>query len=128
MVIIGSSAGTAKDAIDILREEGKKVGLLKIRLFRPFPAEEIAEALKNAKVIACMDRTESYNGNCGPLGAEIRSALFNAKLAPEVINYVYGLGGRDVTADSLTSVFEDIIEIDKTKNVGEKYRYLSLRD
>jgi len=128
MVIIGSSAGTAKDAIDILREEGKKVGLLKIRLFRPFPAEEIAEALKNAKVIACMDRTESYNGNCGPLGAEIRSALFNAKLAPEVINYVYGLGGRDVTVDSLTSVFEDMIEIDKTKNVGEKYRYLSLRD
>ncbi|MHC1720403.1 MAG: pyruvate ferredoxin oxidoreductase [Clostridiaceae bacterium] len=128
MVIIGSSAGTAKDAIDNLREEGKKVGLLKIRLFRPFPAEEIAESLKNVKIIACMDRTESYNCNCGPLGAEVRSAMFNARLTPEVINYVYGLGGRDVTVDSLTSVFEDLIEIDQTKKVGERYRYLSLRD
>ena len=128
MVIIGSSAGTSKDAIDALRAEGKKVGLLKIRLFRPFPAEEIAEALKNAKVIACMDRTESYNGQCGPLGAEVKSALFNTRLTPEVINYVYGLGGRDVTVESLTSVFEDLIKIDETKDVGEKYRYLSLRD
>lgn len=128
MVIIGSSAGTAKDAIDALRAEGKKVGLLKIRLFRPFPAEEIAEALKNAKVIACMDRTESYNGQCGPLGAEVKSALFNTRLTPEVINYVYGLGGRDVTVESLTSVFEDLIKIDETKDAGEKYRYLSLRD
>lgn len=128
MVIIGSSAGTAKDVIDNLRADGKKVGLLKIRLFRPFPGEEIANALKQAKVIACMDRTESFNSQCGPIGAEVKSALFNAKLMPDVINYVYGLGGRDVTVESLTSVFKELIRIEETKDVGEKYRYLSLRD
>lgn len=128
MVIIGSSAGTAKDAIDQLRAEGKKAGLLKIRLFRPFPGEEIAYALKNARVIACMDRTESFNGQCGPLGAEVKSALFNARLMPEVINYVYGIGGRDVAVENITSVFEDLIKIDQTKDAGEKYRYLSLRE
>ncbi|MDD2554149.1 MAG: pyruvate ferredoxin oxidoreductase [Desulfotomaculaceae bacterium] len=128
MVIIGSAAGTAKDAIDKLRTEGKKVGLLKIRLFRPFPGEEIANALQKAKVIACMDRTESFNAQCGPLGAEVKSALFNARLMPVVINYVYGLGGRDVTVESITSVFEDLIEIDQTNDAGDKYRYLSLRE
>ena len=128
MVIIGSAAGTAKDAVDKLRAEGKKVGLLKIRLFRPFPGEEIAAALQNAKVIACMDRTESFNAQCGPLGAEVKSALFNARLMPVVINYVYGLGGRDVTVKSITSVYEDLIKIDQTNDAGEKYRYLSLRE
>jgi len=128
MVIIGSAAGTAKDAIDKLRVEGQKVGLLKIRLFRPFPGEEIAAALKNARVIACMDRTESFNAQCGPLGAEVKSALFNAGLAPVVINYVYGLGGRDVAVENITAVYADLIKIDQTNDAGEKYRYLSLRE
>jgi pyruvate ferredoxin oxidoreductase alpha subunit len=128
IVIIGSAAGTAKDAIDQLRSEGQKVGMLKIRLFRPFPGEEIAAALKNARVIACMDRTESFNTQCGPLGAEVKNALYNAGQTPVVINYVYGLGGRDVAVENITSVYADLIEIDKTKDAGEKYRYLSLRD
>jgi pyruvate ferredoxin oxidoreductase alpha subunit len=128
MVIIGSAAGTAKDAVDILREKGIKAGLLKIRLFRPFPEEEIAHALKSAKVIACMDRTESFSGHCGPLGTEVRSALLNARLMPEVINYVYGIGGRDVAVDNIISVFEDLIEIDQTKDAGARYRYLSVRE
>jgi pyruvate ferredoxin oxidoreductase alpha subunit len=128
MVIIGSAAGTAKDAIDKLRAEGQKVGLLKIRLFRPFPGEEIAAALKNARVIACMDRTESFSTRCGPLGAEVKSALFDAGLAPVVINYVYGIGGRDVAVENIVSVYADLIKIDQTNDAGEKYRYLSLRD
>lgn len=127
MVTMGSSAGTAKDAIDALRDKGVKAGLLKIRLFRPFPGEEIAEALKNAKVIACMDRTESYNGQAGPIGADVKTALYNAGMTPKVLNYVYGLAGRDVTVEALTSVFEDMQEVDKSGNVGDAYRYLSLR-
>ncbi|NMA51573.1 MAG: pyruvate ferredoxin oxidoreductase, partial [Peptococcaceae bacterium] len=103
-------------------------GLLKIRLFRPFPEEEIAQALKSARVIACMDRTESFSGHCGPLGAEVKSALLNARLMPEVINYVYGIGGRDVAVENIISVFEDLIEIDQTKNAGARYRYLSVRE
>lgn len=128
IVIIGSAAGTAKDAVDQLRAEGKKAGLLKIRLFRPFPAAEIAAALKNARVIACMDRTESFSGECGPLGAEVKSALMDARLMPFVINYVYGIGGRDVAVENIISVFADLIRVDQTKDAGETYRYLSLRE
>lgn len=128
MVIIGSAAGTAKDTVDTLREKGIKAGLLKIRLFRPFPAEEIAEALKNVKYLAIMDRTEDFNTNCGPLGAEIKSALYNKNLHPAALNYCYGLGGRDVTVDSLTSVFEDLERVAETGELGETYRYLSVRE
>ncbi len=128
MVVIGAAAGTAKDAADQLREKGIKAGVLKIRLFRPFPAEEIVAAIKHAKVIACMDRTESYNGNAGPLGAEIKAALFDAGETVKVLNYVYGLGGRDVTVDSLTSVFEDMQKVAQSGVVGETYRYLSVRE
>ncbi|HIU67682.1 MAG TPA: pyruvate ferredoxin oxidoreductase [Candidatus Caccomorpha excrementavium] len=128
IVIMGSAVGTAKDAVDRLRAQGVKAGLLKLRVFRPFPAEELAAALAHVRVLACMDRTESFNNECGPLGAEVKSALFDAGLAPKVINYVYGLGGRDVTVESITSVYEDLIQIDKTKEMGAKYRYLSLRE
>ncbi len=128
MVVIGSAAGTAKDAVDALREQGTKAGLLKIRLFRPFPSEEIAAALANVKAVAIMDRTEDFNTNCGPLGAEVKSALYNANLHPHAINYCYGLGGRDVTVESLTSVYNDLMEAEKNGAVGETYRYLSVRE
>lgn len=127
IVIMGSAAGTAKDAVDALRDQGVKAGLLKLRVFRPFPAAEIADALKGVKAIACMDRTESFNNECGPLGAEVKSALFDAGLAPKVINYVYGLGGRDVTVDSIATVYEELKKCAETGDTGEKYRYLSLR-
>ena len=126
MVIIGSAAGTAKDTVDALRERGVRAGILKIRLFRPFPAEEIAEALSHVGYLAIMDRTEDFNTNCGPLGAEIKSALYNRNLHPAVVNYCYGLGGRDVTVESLTSVFEDLMHIKETGEPGEAYRYLSV--
>lgn len=128
MVIINSAAGTGKDVVDQLRSQGVKAGLLKIRLFRPFPAEEIAKALKGAKAVAIMDRAESFSGNGGPLGAEIRSALYNAGSKALTINYVYGLGGRDVRVEDLGSVFEDLIEAEENNNAGEPYRYLSVRE
>ena len=127
IVIIGSAAGTAKDAIDNLREQGKKVGLIKIRMFRPFPSEEIAMALKNVKAVAMMDRTESFNNACGPLGAEVSAALFRAKITCESINYVYGLGGRDVRVQDIESVFADLenVAVNGTK---DNYRYLCVRE
>ena len=128
LVIMGSAAGTAKDAVDALRDKGIKAGILKLRLFRPFPAEEIADALKDVKYLAIMDRTEDFETNCGPLGSEIKSALFNKNLRPFTLNYCYGLGGRDVTVESLTSVFEDLFEVEKTGDLGEVYRYLSVRE
>lgn len=128
MVIINSAAGTAKDAVDELRDKGHKVGLLKIRVFRPFPAEELREALKHVKSIAIMDRCEGFSSQGGPLGAELRAALYGLENEPKTVNYIYGIGGRDVRVEHLMSVFEEVEEIAKTGDIGESYRYLSVRE
>lgn len=127
VVIIGSSAGTAKDAVDELRREGIKAGVVKVRVFRPFPAEEIAEALKNIKAVAIMDKAEGFSNNGGPLGAEVKAALYGSATGVKAANFVYGLGGRDVSIKSLRTVFESIIEMDKTGNAPTHYQYLGLR-
>ena len=127
MVLIGSAAGTAKDAVDKLRAEGKKVGIIKIRMFRPFPAAEIAEALKNVKAVALMDRTESYNDHGGPIGAEVMAALFRAKVNCEAVNYVYGLGGRDVRVEHIEEVFAELEKI-AAEGTDSAYRYMGLRE
>ena len=111
VVMIGSAAGTTKDAIDRLREKGEKVGLIKIRLFRPFPAERIAEALKGVKAVAVMDRAEGYTNHGGPLGADVMAALFRARSTAYAINIVYGLGGRDVRVEDMEKVFADLKQI-----------------
>lgn len=129
LIIIGSSAGTAKEAVKRLRANGRKVGLIKIRSFRPFPTEDIAEALKNVKSFAAMDKSDSFNGHCGPIYAETCSALYAAGVsAPKGISYIYGLGGRDVKVDSIERVFADLEKITKTGVVGETYRYLDVRE
>lgn len=111
-----------------MRDNGKKVGLLKIRLFRPFPAEEIREALKNIKVLAVMDRCEGFNAYGGPLGAEVKGALYSLEKGPKVVNYIYGLGGRDVRVENIEEVFNELEKIDSSGELGEEYRYLSVRD
>ena len=129
IIIIGSSAGTAKEAIQELRAEGKKVGLIKIRSFRPFPAEEIAEALKNVKAFAAMDKDDSFNAHCGPIYAETCASLYAAGIsAPKGISYIYGLGGRDVRVESIKKVFAELADIAATGDVGETYRYLDVRE
>ena len=129
IVIIGSSAGTAKEAVKVLREQGKKVGLIKIRSIRPFPAEEIAEALKNVKTFAVMDKADSFNGHCGPMGSEVATAMYaNNITAPKMINYIYGLGGRDVRVESIQRVFEELEKITASGETGETYRYLDVRE
>lgn len=129
LIIIGSSAGTAKETIRKLRAQGKKVGLIKIRAFRPFPAQEIAEALKNVKAFAAMDKDDSFNSHCGPIYAETSAALYAAGIsAPKGINYVYGLGGRDVRVESIQHVFAELEKIAESGELGETYRYLDVRE
>lgn len=128
VVIIGSAAGTTKDAVDKLREKGIKAGLIKIRLFRPFPADEIAEALKGVKAVALMDRTESYNNNCGPIGAEVTTALYRAKSDTLTVNYVYGLGGRDVKVSDMINIYKELENIAKAGKVENPYRYMGVRE
>ena len=128
IVIIGSAAGTSKEAIDQMRENGDKVGLVKVRSFRPFPAEEIANALKGTKAVAVMDRSEAFSTNGGPLGAETMQAMYQYGCDALAINIMYGIGGRDVRVEDIKDVYETLKDIAKTGDRGEIYRYMGLRD
>ena len=127
MLIMGSAAGTAKQAVDDLREQGKKVGVIKLRVFRPFPAEELAEALKNCRAVAIMDRTESYNGNGGPLGSEVTAGLYRKKVLITAVNYIYGLAGRDFTVQEVYDIFAELENAVTNNTEVEQYQYIGLR-
>ena len=127
IVCMNSTAGTTKAVIDNLREKGVKAGLLKIRMFRPFPVEEVAEALSHLKAVAILDKADSLNGAGGALFEDVTSAMYvKQKLVP-MVNYVYGIGGRDTTEKQIESVYNDLTEIVKTGKIEETYRYLGLR-
>ena len=128
VVVLSSSAGTGKATVNMLREQGVKAGLVKIRVFRPFPAKELAEALSGVKAVACMDRSEGMSGCGGPVFAETRSALYDATERPLMIDYVYGLGGRDVTVETFEEIFGVLQEIAKTGETGETYRHIGVRE
>jgi len=127
IVCMNSTAGTTKYTIDKLREKGIKAGLLKVRVFRPFPAEEIAEALKNLKAIAVLDKADSLNAAGGALYEDVVSGLYNAKATVPVVNYIYGIGGRDTKSDDIEKVYNDLQEIMKKGTVENPYRYLGVR-
>lgn len=127
MLIMGSAAGTAKQAVDELREQGKKVGVLKLRVFRPFPAKEIAAALSRCKAVAIMDRCESYNGNGGPLGSEVTAALYRNKVMIDAVNYIYGLAGRDFTVENVFDIFAELDDAVSSGTEVEQYQYIGLR-
>ena len=127
MLIMGSAAGTAKAAVDELREQGKKAGVLKLRVFRPFPEKELAQALAGCKAVAIMDRCESYNGNCGPLGMEVPAGLYRNKVQIETVNYIYGLAGRDFTTDHVKEIFAELEEIGEGRREPVQHRYIGLR-
>jgi pyruvate ferredoxin oxidoreductase alpha subunit len=128
IVCLGSTAGTVKTVIDDLRAEGVKAGLLRIRTFRPFPAEGIAKALANAKAIAVMDRSMSFGGNGGAVDHETRHALYDAANHPFMVNYIYGLGGRDTSPSQIRKVYEDLQAIVRTGKTGEIMRFIGLRE
>jgi pyruvate ferredoxin oxidoreductase alpha subunit len=129
IVIIGSAAGTCRAAVDRIREvSGKKAGLLKIRVFRPFPEKELAEALKDKKAVAVLDRSEMFSATGGPLGTEVRSALYGVKSQAEVVNYFYGLGGRDITVEDFEEVYVKLEELAQTRVVKDMYAYIGLRE
>lgn len=127
IVCMNSTAGTTKFVVDKLREQGIKAGLLKLRMFRPFPAEEIAESLQNCKAVAVLDKSDSLNAVGGALFQDVAAGMYvNHKTVP-LINYVYGIGGRDTKADEIEQVYTDLAQIVETNNIGNPYRYLGLR-
>ena len=127
IVCMNSTAGTTKAVVDRLREQGIKAGLLKIRMYRPFPAQEIAEVLSHLKAVAVLDKADSLNAAGGALFEDVTSAMYVNKKQVPMVNYVYGIGGRDTTEKQLESVYTDLSEIAKTGEIGEPYRYLGLR-
>jgi pyruvate ferredoxin oxidoreductase alpha subunit len=127
-VCLGSTAGTLKTIVDELRQEGIKAGLLRIRTFRPLPVEEIRRALENVKAVAVMDKSMSFGGNGGAVFHEVRHVLYDAKTHPYVVNYIYGLGGRDTSPRELRRVYEDLQRILQTQRVEKPVQYLGLRE
>jgi pyruvate ferredoxin oxidoreductase alpha subunit len=128
IVCLGSTAGTVKTVVDELRVDGVKAGLLRLRTFRPFPAKEIVEALENGKAIAVMDRAMSFGGNGGPVYHEVRNVLYDTNKHPYVVNYIYGLGGRDTSPVQIREIYEDLQKILKTKRVENPIKYVGLRE
>ena len=127
IVCMNSTAGTTKAVVDELREKGVKAGLLKLRMFRPFPAKEIAEALQGLKAVAILDKADSLNAAGGALFEDVTSAMYVNKKQVPMVNYIYGIGGRDTTTMQIESVYNDLQEIVKTGETGNPYRYLGLR-
>ena len=127
IVCMNSTAGTAKATVNKLREKGIKAGLLKIRVFRPFPAKEIAEALKGLKAVAVLDKADSLNAAGGALFEDVTSGMFVNNIQVPTINYIYGIGGRDTTVEDLETVYEDLLKIKATGKMENPYIYLGLR-
>ena len=111
IMTMGSIGETASVAIDELRAEGMDVGQIRLRLWRPFPFEELREAVKDAEVLIVMDRAMSYGGPAGPLASEVKSALYNQAKRPKVVSYIISLGGRDTTVSGYKDIFKKGIDI-----------------
>ncbi|MCL2807769.1 MAG: pyruvate ferredoxin oxidoreductase [Coriobacteriia bacterium] len=126
MVVLGSSAGNSRVVADELRAQGIKAGVLRIRLYRPFPFKEVAEVLKGAKSIAILDRSDAFGAEYGPVGLDVRSALYNEGIVIPTRNYIYGLGGADVTLDALRQAFAEIQQLADGK-LDQSLSYLGTR-
>jgi len=126
IVVLGSTAGTTKVVVDELRDSGIKAGLVKIRLFRPFPGREIAEALRNVKAIAVLDRSETFSNQGGPVFIETKAALYGGNTP--IVDYIYGLGGRDIDTTMIGQVFTDLQHIVKEGPTEEMVHFLGVRE
>ncbi len=128
LVALGSTAGTARVAVENLRARGVKAGLLKLRVFRPFPGEELAQALHHVPAVAVMDRSEAFNAQGGPLATELKSAFFEAGAHPKIVNFIYGLGGRDIHFTELEQILEHTRKAPEPRNLNERLVYWGVRE
>ena len=127
VVCMNSTAGTTKTVVDELRKKGIKAGMVKVRVFRPFPSREIAEALGNLKAVAIMDKADSLNAMGGALYEDVISSMYTAKKQIPAVSYVYGIGGRDTTSNNIHEVFDYLTQVAKTGEIDNPYRYVGLR-
>ncbi|MBN1504261.1 MAG: pyruvate ferredoxin oxidoreductase [Candidatus Eisenbacteria bacterium] len=128
VIALGSTAGTARGVVDELREQGKKVGLIKLRVFRPFPIKEIVELARGLKALAVMDRSISFGGLGGPVFGETRSACYGAGVNVPMVNYIYGLGGRDTTFEEIERLYGEMETVAREGKQVDAIRFLNVRE
>ena len=129
IIALGSAAGTVRNEVECLREQGIPIGMIKLRVFRPFPAKELAAVLKGRKAVAVLDRSDTFAGGMGgPVFIETRSALYDEDHKPLLVNYVYGLGGRDLPVELVNKVATELKEIAQNGQVNQLVNYLGLRE
>jgi len=126
--VLSSTAGTSRVVVDELREEGIKAGLLKLRFFRPFPADAIKEALRSVRAVAVLDRSDGFSTQGGPLFREMRSIFYNAEKTPLITNYIYGLGGREIDREMIKGVYHDLSVAVHSKKADREIAYLGVRE
>ncbi|MEM0453095.1 MAG: pyruvate ferredoxin oxidoreductase [Sulfolobales archaeon] len=127
LVVMGSSSGTIKHVVKDLRKKGMRVGVLRLRTFRPFPNEELVKFLSDVKVVGVMDRATSPGAYGAPLFSEVRNALFDLNSKPSVINYIYGIGGRDLEPSAIRQIFDDLLEVAKGGVPSNCIKYVGVR-
>jgi len=127
LISMGSISETAMTAIDTMRAAGKKVGLVRLRLWRPFPTEELLAALQGVKQVAVLDRALALNGVCGPLCAEVKAVLYDQATHPHVQNYIVGLGGRDVTVQNFVEMADSVVDAAK-RGAAMGYEIINVRE
>ena len=127
-ICIGSTAGTVKTVVDELRENGIKAGLLRIRSFRPLPVKDIVSNLSGKKAVAVMDRACSFGGNGGPMFHEIRHSVYDVPDRPRLVNYIYGLGGRDTPPYMIDSIYKELQKIAETGEIENTVQFIGLRE
>jgi pyruvate ferredoxin oxidoreductase alpha subunit len=127
-ICVGSTAGTTKTVVDGLRANGIKAGLLRLRAFRPFPRQDVIQALADVKAVAVMDRSHSFGAYGGPIFHEIRHILYDSSTQPSVVNYIYGLGGRDMPQHLIHQIYKDLQEIIRTKRIQKAIQFIGVRE
>jgi pyruvate ferredoxin oxidoreductase alpha subunit len=128
ILCLGSTAGTAKAVAKELRSQGKKVGVIKPWVYRPFPTEQLLKAMENLKAIAVLDRAYSPGAPCGALCSDILSALFENGKKLKAFDVIYGLGGRDITPSDLKAIYNEALEVAKTRVVKEPLKFVGVRE
>jgi len=128
IVVVGSTAGTTRIVVDKLRKKGVKAGMIRVRVFRPFPVAAYAKALSHVKVVGVMDRADSFGAQGGPVFLEVRSALYDSDPRPQVLPFIYGLGGRDIFPDNIEQAFAVLQKTAQGKKTRVERHYLNLRE
>ncbi len=129
IIVLGSAAGTVRNEVECMRSRGIPIGMIKLRLFRPFPAEALVEAVANLKAVAVFDRSDTFAGGMGgPVFIELRSALYESEKKPLLVNHIYGLGGRDLSVELINEAATELAEMAASGKTREIINYLGLRE